>query len=143
MLNLDSVPQRICFKTSAETFAQLVEKEGIVPAPYVGRYQWVLVEHLDVLREDELEDLIRQSCEMVAAKFPAPHVENPRNRVREGGRHEKLIGDSWKGDADLTLLSAWASLNDLPRACSGSLTAAAMLRGNRPIESSCDPKVSC
>ena len=70
MLNLDSVPQRLCLKCSAEKFAELVEQEGIVPAPYVGRYKWVLLEQLDVLPQAELEDLIRQSYVMVAAKVP-------------------------------------------------------------------------
>jgi predicted DNA-binding protein (MmcQ/YjbR family) len=70
MLNLDSVPQRLCLKSSAERFAELVEQEGIVPAPYVGRYKWVLLEWLDALPEEDLEDLIRQSYEMVAAKLP-------------------------------------------------------------------------
>jgi predicted DNA-binding protein (MmcQ/YjbR family) len=70
MMNLDSVPQRLCLKCGAERFAELVEQEGIVPAPYVGRYKWVLLEHLDVLADREFEDLIRQSYEMVTAKLP-------------------------------------------------------------------------
>jgi predicted DNA-binding protein (MmcQ/YjbR family) len=70
IIALDALPQSLCFKCSPETFSELVELEGIVPAPYVGRYKWVLVERLDVLRGDELEDLIRQSYEMVEAKTP-------------------------------------------------------------------------
>jgi predicted DNA-binding protein (MmcQ/YjbR family) len=69
-LSLESVPQRICFKTSAETFAGLLEVEGITPAPYVGRYKWVMLARLDILPEAELEALIRHSYEMVAAKLP-------------------------------------------------------------------------
>src|SRR5208337_5016102 len=62
------VPQSLCFKCTPEKFAELCELQGISPAPYVGRYKWVLVENLDVLGDEELEDLIRQSYEMVAAK---------------------------------------------------------------------------
>ncbi len=47
---------------------ELCEQEGIRPAPYVGRYKWVLLDRLDVLGDEELEDLIRQSYEMVAVK---------------------------------------------------------------------------
>ena len=68
MLSLASVPQSLCFKCTPETFVQLCELEGIRPAPYVGRYKWVLLERLDALGDDELEGLIRQSYEMVAAK---------------------------------------------------------------------------
>ena len=34
----------ISFKCTPEKFAELVEKDGIIPAPYVARYHWVAVE---------------------------------------------------------------------------------------------------
>jgi predicted DNA-binding protein (MmcQ/YjbR family) len=68
VLSLDSVPPSLCFKCTPEKFVELCEQEGIRPAPYVGRYKWVLLDRLDVLRDEELEDLIRQSYEMVAVK---------------------------------------------------------------------------
>ena len=77
MLGLDSVPPGLCLKCTPERFAQLLEFEGIVPAQYVGRYQWALLEWLDVLPPADLEDLIQQSYEMVEAKAPrggAPHA---------------------------------------------------------------------
>ncbi len=30
---------RLCFKCTPETFAELIEREDIHPAPYVGRYK--------------------------------------------------------------------------------------------------------
>jgi len=71
MLSLDSIPPGLCFKCTPESFAELCEVEGIRPAPYVGRYKWVLLESLDVLSAEEIEDLIRQSYEMVSAKGKA------------------------------------------------------------------------
>ena|ERR1700690_1934936 len=68
VLSLDSVPPSLCFKCTPEKFVELCEQEGIRPAPYVGRYKWVLLDRLDVLGDEELEDLIRQSYEMVAVK---------------------------------------------------------------------------
>jgi len=68
ILSLESVPPRLCFKCTPETFAELCEVEGIGPAPYVGRYKWVLVEGLQILPREALQDLIRQSYEMVRAK---------------------------------------------------------------------------
>ena len=68
VLNLNSVPPGMAFKCTPETFAELVERERIVPAPYVGRYKWVLVERLEVLLWSELTELLRTSYEMVAAK---------------------------------------------------------------------------
>jgi predicted DNA-binding protein (MmcQ/YjbR family) len=71
MLSLASVPSSLCFKCTPERFAELCEQEGIRPAPYVGRYKWVLLERLDVLSDEEIEDLIRQSHEMVVSKGKA------------------------------------------------------------------------
>ncbi|HXY14820.1 MAG TPA: MmcQ/YjbR family DNA-binding protein [Terriglobales bacterium] len=67
MLGLDSVPQRMCFKCTPEKFAELCELEDIRPAPYVGRYKWVMLDRLDALQDGDLRDCIRQSYEMVAA----------------------------------------------------------------------------
>jgi predicted DNA-binding protein (MmcQ/YjbR family) len=79
MLSLDAVPPSLCFKCSAEKFVELCEQEGIKPAPYVGRYKWVLLERLDVLRDEELEDLIRQSYEMVAVKAKPKRKSNRKS----------------------------------------------------------------
>ncbi len=62
---------RLCFKCAPETFAELIEREDIHPAPYVGRYKWVMLDRLDAAPWAELQELIRQSYEMVAAKTPA------------------------------------------------------------------------
>jgi predicted DNA-binding protein (MmcQ/YjbR family) len=66
MLGLDN--PRLCFKCTPETFAELIEYEDVRPAPYVGRYKWVMLDRLDAVRWDELRELISQSYEMVAAK---------------------------------------------------------------------------
>src|ERR1700685_3722669 len=78
-LSLDSVPPSLCLKCSPEKFAELCEQEGVKPAPYVGRYKWVLLERLDVLSDEELEDLIRQSYKLVAAKAKPKRKSNRKS----------------------------------------------------------------
>ena len=68
LLSLASVPPSLCFKCTPESFAELCEQEGISPAPYVGRYKWVSLERLDVLSDEEIEDLIRESYAMIVRK---------------------------------------------------------------------------
>jgi predicted DNA-binding protein (MmcQ/YjbR family) len=68
VVGLDEV--RFTFKCAPEVFAELIEREDIRPAPYVGRYKWVMLDRLDALRRKELEDLVRQSYEMVVANAP-------------------------------------------------------------------------
>jgi predicted DNA-binding protein (MmcQ/YjbR family) len=73
---------RLCFKCTPETFAELIEREDIRPAPYVGRYKWVMLDRFDAVRGDELEDLIRQSYEMVAAKVPRASGKTDGKKIR-------------------------------------------------------------
>jgi predicted DNA-binding protein (MmcQ/YjbR family) len=80
VVSLGSVPQGLCFKCSPEKFAELCEQEGIRPAPYVGRYKWVLLERLDFLSDSELRELIRESYEMVASR--AKTKAKPRQKAK-------------------------------------------------------------
>src|ERR1700760_3346200 len=68
MVGLSSVPQRLVFKSDPEEFQELLEREGVVPAPYVGRYKWVMLENLDVLSKPEIDRCVKKSYAMVAAK---------------------------------------------------------------------------
>ena len=81
MLSLSSVPPRLMFKCTPEIFAELVEHEDIVPAPYVGRYKWVSFQRLDVLPWTELKDLIEQSYGQVAAKARITKVNTGKPRA--------------------------------------------------------------
>src|SRR5271168_3287444 len=60
----------LSFKVSPEKFAELTERPGIIPAPYLARAKWVGVETKDALPLDELAALLRESYEMVVAKLP-------------------------------------------------------------------------
>jgi predicted DNA-binding protein (MmcQ/YjbR family) len=67
---IDLNSSNLSFKCTPETFAELVERDGIVPAPYTARYHWVSVQEPRSLRKSEIERLIRQSYDMVFAKLP-------------------------------------------------------------------------
>jgi len=77
---------RLCFKCTPEAFAELIEREDIHPAPYVGRYKWVMLDRLDAVPWGELRGLIRQSYEMVAAKAPKKKAGKKKRPVRLGAR---------------------------------------------------------
>ena len=63
------------FKCTEEKFNELIEQEGMDPAPYMARNKWVAIERLDVLSDKELKSLLRKSYDLVAEKLP--------KRVRE------------------------------------------------------------
>src|SRR5580765_6746250 len=64
-------PHAFAFKCTPETFGELVERPGIIPAPYMARNMWVLEQQLgDVLDRVELSSLINASYELVVARLP-------------------------------------------------------------------------
>jgi predicted DNA-binding protein (MmcQ/YjbR family) len=63
-------PSKIAFKCEPERFAELVEIEGIIPAPYMARNHWVSVTEIGALRQVETQELIRNSYHLVRAKLP-------------------------------------------------------------------------
>jgi predicted DNA-binding protein (MmcQ/YjbR family) len=60
----------LSFKCSPENFAELTERAGIIPAPYMARAQWVALETREALQQEELGGLLRQAYELVFAKLP-------------------------------------------------------------------------
>ena len=58
------------FKCTPEVFAELVERPGIIPAPYSARSHWVALEREDALPRAEIKRLIQQSYDLVIAKLP-------------------------------------------------------------------------
>ena len=63
------------FKCTEEKFNELIEQEGMDPAPYMARNKCVAIERFDVLSDKELKSLLRKSYDLVVDKLP--------KRVRE------------------------------------------------------------
>ncbi len=61
---------KIAFKCTPEKFAELVEIEGIIPAPYMARNHWVAMIEIDALRQSEVKELIRSSYQLILEKLP-------------------------------------------------------------------------
>ena len=70
----------LSFKCTPEKFAELVEQDGIFPAPYVARYHWVALERFDALPERELKELLENAYRLILEKLPS------KTRAQLGGR---------------------------------------------------------
>jgi predicted DNA-binding protein (MmcQ/YjbR family) len=71
VLALDAASDhRMSFKCTPEVFAELTERDGIVPAPYVARYHWVALERFDALPEGELKELLKNAYRLILEKLP-------------------------------------------------------------------------
>ena len=63
-------PFAVSFKVRDDEFEELSSSEGIIPAPYVARYKWILVRDADRFSKKEWENYIRQSYELVKKNLP-------------------------------------------------------------------------
>ena len=78
---LEPAPVCLSFKASPERFAELTERQNIIPAPYLARAQWVALETRDAVGREELARLLRESYEMVLARLP----KKVRKAIVSGG----------------------------------------------------------
>lgn len=60
----------LSFAAGPERFAELVEVEGVFPAPYLARAHWVAVERWSTLPASELKELLRAARGIVYEKLP-------------------------------------------------------------------------
>ncbi len=96
-------PHQMSFKCTPEDFGELVERPGLIPAPYLARAGWVQEEQLgETLDRRELERLIRSSYDLVVATLPrrlkpggasSPAAARPASRrsrtARAAARHRR------------------------------------------------------
>lgn len=67
---LEVAPMRLSFKCSPENFAGLCERSEVIPAPYMARAQWVALQSLKAIPDDELRRLIAESYWLVWDRVP-------------------------------------------------------------------------
>ena len=66
-------PHTFSFKVTDAEFEELSESEGFKPAPYLARAKWVLCIDSSKLSKRELKDYLKQSYDLITAKFPKKH----------------------------------------------------------------------
>jgi predicted DNA-binding protein (MmcQ/YjbR family) len=69
-LDADSHLRVISFAAGAERFHELLENEGVIPAPYAARNYWVALERWSAIPGRELEDLLRAAHRLTYEKLP-------------------------------------------------------------------------
>ena len=57
------------FKCDPERFLELTDVGGIIPAPYLARAHWVLVEDAKALTDAQARDLVARSHALIMAKL--------------------------------------------------------------------------
>jgi predicted DNA-binding protein (MmcQ/YjbR family) len=76
LVNLDGDGKGIIsYSAGSERYSELLEMEGIIPAPYMARIFWVAVERWNVFRTPEWEQELRAAHALTFNKLP------PRTRA--------------------------------------------------------------
>ena len=86
----------LTLKADPEQFADLTERSGIVPAPYLARAKWISIESPHTLPQSEVAALLRKSYDLVFAKLPqaakramTPPSKEKRRPARTARRPKK------------------------------------------------------
>jgi predicted DNA-binding protein (MmcQ/YjbR family) len=71
VMNLDDDQKAVLsFVAGPERYTELLETEGVFPAPYLARAHWVALKHWGVFRNSELEDLLEHGRSLIYNKLP-------------------------------------------------------------------------
>jgi predicted DNA-binding protein (MmcQ/YjbR family) len=71
LANLDATGKGVLsFAAGTERYNELLENDGVIPAPYLARAYWVCLEFWDALPQRELEDQLKCAYDLVFAKLP-------------------------------------------------------------------------
>lgn len=85
----------LSFKTSDEKFAELLERQDVIPAPYLARAKWVALESREAIPPAELRELLREAYELVVAKLPkkiqAGLAKKPKAKARPKKKTSKTV----------------------------------------------------
>jgi len=60
----------LSFAAGPERFAELVEIQGVFPAPYMARIYWVAIERYDVFSSNDLKEHLRTAHSIIYDKLP-------------------------------------------------------------------------
>ncbi len=86
VMPLEAAPVRMSFKASAENFAELCERPGVRPAPYMARAQWIALEQLNTLPDAELCELLAESYRLVFERLPKKRQQELQSGEKTAGR---------------------------------------------------------
>jgi predicted DNA-binding protein (MmcQ/YjbR family) len=82
----------VSFKCSDEGFAELLERDGVSPAPYMARAKWVALERFDTLPDREVQDRLAEAYRLVFTKL----TKKAQSEVRYSARSSRAGSGSQK-----------------------------------------------
>ena len=98
---LEAAPVKLSFKCTPENFAELCERPGVRPAPYMARAHWISLEQLNTLPDEELRELIAESYRLVFERLPKKRQQELHTAAKKASRRKTgVTADSKKTGAN-------------------------------------------
>jgi predicted DNA-binding protein (MmcQ/YjbR family) len=66
----EQAPNIMSFKCDDESFAELCERDGCIPAPYLARAKWVAIETWSTLEDREYGPFVERAYTIVRSTLP-------------------------------------------------------------------------
>lgn len=83
----------LSLKVSPDSFHILTREPGIVPAPYLARAGWVMLERLDALPDEHVRAYLARAHALIVAKLPkktrAKIAQGPATRREKSDRRTR------------------------------------------------------
>jgi predicted DNA-binding protein (MmcQ/YjbR family) len=90
----------LSFHSGADRFHELLEREGMIPAPHFARANWVAMERWDVLLPRELKEELRLARNLIYDRLPkrtkAVLAMPEKERARLIRERKKLLAEREK-----------------------------------------------
>jgi predicted DNA-binding protein (MmcQ/YjbR family) len=102
---LEPAPVKLSFKCTPENFAELCERPGVRPAPYMARANWVSLEQLNTLPDGELRELIAESYRLVFERLPKKRQQELQSAAKAPARQKPARAAASKTKKGRTLPS--------------------------------------
>ena len=91
----------LSFHCGAERYYELLEREGICPAPHLARAHWVAVERWDALRAREFEEELGRAHALIYEKLPKRTKDllalPEKERAKAIRERKKLLAEKARG----------------------------------------------
>jgi predicted DNA-binding protein (MmcQ/YjbR family) len=66
----EQAPNVMSFKCDDQSFAELCERDGCIPAPYLARAKWVAIETWTTLEDREFQPMVERAYTIVRGTLP-------------------------------------------------------------------------
>jgi predicted DNA-binding protein (MmcQ/YjbR family) len=104
LVNLDADDRAVMsFSAGPERYHELLESEGVIPAPYMAHIYWVAIQRWHALPARELQELLRAARDLTYEKLPKRTkgvlALPPREYQRLLAERKKLLTQRAKDEA--------------------------------------------